>query len=267
MAKNIFHISFLIVCLLTSFSYGQEIAFSPYDFQAEGIYANDLGFIYAVNGCQLTQLDLDGKKLANFSNCSYGDITSVDVSNPHKILLFFKETGTILLLNDQLAEILPPIDLFSLGLTNVSMVAFSPANEIWLYDERNDEMIRIDAQQFTSRHSIPYFFTHSAPLRQLLVNEKTVVAVLSNDGGVQILDHNGRLIRSLPLQPESPIQLFQKQITYSKENQLVIFDFDTYETNKITLADSIKQALIVGKKIIILKEDGTCWYTDSRSFN
>ena len=74
-----------------------------------------------------------------------GSIDQVDVSNPLRPLLFYKDQGLIIVLDNTLSQQKNPISLNELGLYQTSCIANSNFdNGIWLYDVDVNEIIKID---------------------------------------------------------------------------------------------------------------------------
>lgn len=75
------------------------------------------------------------KKTLNYSNYLYGEISSVDISNPLKIVVFYSDFNTVVLLDSQLNE----TDIIQLPY-DVSFVTKGAANNLWLFT-RNTQII------------------------------------------------------------------------------------------------------------------------------
>ncbi len=92
----------------------------------------------------LTKYDEQGKLLFTYNNTVLGDLTSVDASDPFNILLFFSEQQNLVLLDRTLNE-RSSLDLRSTSLNLVSAVAISHDNNIWVYDDFESQLMKIDA--------------------------------------------------------------------------------------------------------------------------
>ena len=67
-------------------------------------------------------------KVLNYSNFLYGNISSVDITNPLKIVVFYKDFNIVVLLDSQLNE----TDVIQLPY-DVSFAAKGTANHLWLF--------------------------------------------------------------------------------------------------------------------------------------
>ena len=111
---------------------------------AEMIAVDPQGNIYAINDATLFKYAPDGNLLHSYNNNLLGNISSIDVDNPMKIMLFYRDAGSILFLNDKLSPIGDMVDLYSKGLTTISLATYSTKNELILYDESNTDLILLD---------------------------------------------------------------------------------------------------------------------------
>ncbi len=91
--------------------------------------------IYIQKENQLIKLDTKtGKQIKSYSNLQLGAISLVDVQNPMKILLYYKEFNSFLFLNSQLSLITNEIDLTSLDIYSCSAIAYSKTNSFFIFD-------------------------------------------------------------------------------------------------------------------------------------
>jgi hypothetical protein len=73
----------------------------------------------------------------------YGKIFSIDATNPLKVLVYYKEFGTILIL-DRLLNVRNTIDLRQQNILQAKAITSSYDNNIWLFDELENKLKKID---------------------------------------------------------------------------------------------------------------------------
>ena len=83
------------------------------------------------------------EKQYDYSNNLIGEIKSIDATNPQKILCFIQDFNRILVLDNTLAEI-NKIDLSTSEYLDVSIVARSNDNQIWLFDPINQVLVKVN---------------------------------------------------------------------------------------------------------------------------
>lgn len=106
---------------------------------------DEVGNIYLIiNESQLKKIDRNGDSVAVFNDIrKYGSIHSVDVTNPLKILVFYKSTSTIVIL-DRLLRVRQVIDLRKSNIQGIKAIRLSYDNNIWLFDELESRIKKID---------------------------------------------------------------------------------------------------------------------------
>jgi hypothetical protein len=82
----------------------------------------------------------------SFSNLHLGKITLVDIINPMKIVVFYKDFNSVILLDDKLNELTDAIDFNSTLLKNISYTATAPNSNLWLFSEDDNRLEIFDYQ-------------------------------------------------------------------------------------------------------------------------
>ena len=98
--------------------------------------ADELGNLFYMTNETLYRKS--GSREFSFSNFDLGTVSQVDVSNPFKILLFYKEFNSVIILDNNLNELSERLDFTGeTAFNNVLFVANSSQNNIWLYADDN----------------------------------------------------------------------------------------------------------------------------------
>jgi len=72
----------------------------------------------------------------NYSNVLLGKITSVNIQNPFKLVVFYKDFNSVILLDNNLNELTNRIDFTKETLFNsVQFVSASSENNLWLFSD------------------------------------------------------------------------------------------------------------------------------------
>ena len=109
------------------------------------IEIDQYGYLYIIDQDNLIKYDSEGHTLYHYSNKLLGNIDQIDISNPLRPLLFYKDQGLIIVLDNTLSQQKEPISLNELGLYQTSCIANSNFdNGIWLYDIDVNEIIKIN---------------------------------------------------------------------------------------------------------------------------
>ncbi len=143
----------LLVLLLVAFSVS-AFAQNDNDCQTiEGVKGTSVsvdpnGNVYVIDGSTLYKLTQNGSEWvkSQYSNFQLGDIASIDVDNPLKIMLFYQDEGMILFLDEKMNPLMEPLNLMDAGMNNISLATYSTDNTIWLYDVVLHDLINVNFQ-------------------------------------------------------------------------------------------------------------------------
>lgn len=204
------------------------------------LYADPNGNIYLVNGSKLSKLDENGKLLRSFDDSFLGDIASVDSDNPMKIMLFYRESGKIVFLDDRLSPVMEPLDLFSHGYSSVTLAAYSTDNLIWLYDAASHELICIDFYcKEKSRNRLN--FSDFEPTQLLARYERSLLMNNPQDG-MYLFDAFGTFLKRIPIPVEKILWYNHTLITYLTPDSIGTYDLvkmENYSDSRPNGADAI----------------------------
>ena len=146
-------------------------------------YTDNLQNIYLISSStnEIKKLDSNGDSVVVFNNTlRYGKIWSLDIANPLKILVYYKDFSTILILDRFLAT-RTIIDLRRLGITQVKAVAQSYDSNIWLYDEGEGKIKKIDENNNV--------LLESADLRLVFDEGLSPTKIIDNNGQLYLYDN------------------------------------------------------------------------------
>ena len=220
------------------------------DQPAQIIAVDPQGYIYAVNDVTLYKYAPDVKLLFTISSSMDGPISSIDVDNPMKIMLFYREAGAIMFLDDKLAPIGNVIDLFSKGLTTISLATYSTKNNIILYDEANTDLIILDFY-YNEKERIHYNFNDFNPVILKDINEQKIYMQDTNDG-IYFFDSFGTYDKSIAILSGFPVQVSKDIIFFVKNNQLYSYNYLNLEVHTLTdLPEDTQQVLVYQNKLIL----------------
>ena len=152
---------------------------------------DNLGNLYLVNNTgQIKKVSSTGDSIAVFNNVrQYGKIGLMDVSNPLKVLLYFRDFGTIVVL-DRFLNTRNTIDLRTQQLFQVNAIGQSYDNNIWVFDELESKLKRIDEDGRVLDESNDFrLMLESAPAPQFIVDQNRVVYLYDSAKGVYMFDY------------------------------------------------------------------------------
>lgn len=161
---------------------------------------DNLGNIFILyESGQLKKLNPNGDSLAVFNNVRrYGKLFSIDVTNPLKILLYYKDFSTIVIL-DRLLNSRATLDLRKLNLYQVKAISQSYDNNIWIFDELESKLKRIsdDGKLLDQSTDFRALFD-SVPSPQYIIDQNKQLYLYDSLKGVYIFDYYGGFKSRIP---------------------------------------------------------------------
>lgn len=164
-----------------------------------------------------------------YSNNLIGEIKSIDATNPQKILCFIKDFNRILVLDNTLAEI-NIIDLSTSDYLDVSVVARTNDNQIWLFDPINQELVKVNdllERQFESNRLSDLNLGMIDPVS--LKERGNLVAMSDPEIGILIFDNFGQFLKLIPEKGIEHFQIFGEYLFFIQNNQYFQYHIKRYE--------------------------------------
>ncbi len=154
---------------------------------------DNLDFIYLItDNNQLKKLDPNGDSVAVFNDVKkYGNPDYIDVTNPLKALLYYKNYSTVVVL-DRLLTVRNNINLRKQNIFYVNNVTLSYDNYIWLFDEEDFKLKKIDETGKLLQASTDWrmlFDTVPAPVK--IIDRDNYVYLYDPQKGFYIFDYYG----------------------------------------------------------------------------
>ena len=160
-----------------------------------GFTVDNLGNIYVLNkGNQLKKLSPNGDSLAVFNDVRrFGKVSFVDVTNPLKIVVYYREFTMVIEL-DRFLNIVNTIDLRKLNILQAKAVGLGYDNNVWVYDELDAKLKRIaDDGSLVDQTTDFRLLFDVAPDPTVLRDQGGYVYLYDTTKGVYIFDHYGAL--------------------------------------------------------------------------
>ena len=201
-----------------------------FDHPCEGITTDLQGNVFVTHGATLGMFSANDAKRLNYSEPTHGDITNVDAGIASKILVFYRESGTITLLNNELAPIGKPLNLLEKSLTTVNLVAMGNPNKIVLYDDANQDLLITDLSLNVLSRTHITFPDDFHPTDMQVVPEHRI-ALLDTLHGICLFDFFGTFEREIPIPGIKAMQLMKDQIIYLKNETLYLYTLPSETTS------------------------------------
>jgi hypothetical protein len=147
---RIISLYFFVLILYPAVTSGQDTTFhlikqKTISGSFKDFYTDNFGNIFLVStNYQIKKLDKNFDSVGIFNDVRrYGDVYTLDVNNPLKMVVYYRDFTTILVL-DRFLNTRNTIDLRNAGITQAKAVAQSYDNNYWVFDELNSRIKKID---------------------------------------------------------------------------------------------------------------------------
>ena len=233
------------------------------------INSDNLGNIYLIKESSIEKYTSEGIFINNYSNKSFGNITSIDVSNPLKILVFYEAFQKVILLDNTLTPTTSSISIESLGYNQVSMVCNSHNNGIWMYNKQNSELIFFDQnfKEINKTENIALRYqNHFNP--SFLIEQNNQIFLNDSSTGILIFDTYGTYFKKISIQGINHFQINGDQLVFTKKNALKSYNIKTFEEEEFMLPTTqIIDARTEKEKLYLLKQNSLEIYNVKKNKN
>ncbi len=175
---------------------------------------DNLDNIYLVsNGNQLKKLYPNGDSAGVFNDVrKYGKLFSIDATNPLKLLLYYQNFSTIVVL-DRFLNIRNVINLRKQNIFNVKAIGTSYDNNIWVFDEGDGKIKKIDdnGQVLSETVDLRMIFD-TIPSPSQLIDQDGFVHLYDPDKGFYIFDIYGALKNKIPFLHWKNVEVIDKKL-------------------------------------------------------
>ncbi len=172
------------------------------------------GELFTINrGNQLKKYNNNGDSIGVFNDVKkYGRLSYVDAQNPWKTILYYEGFETILLL-DKYLKVLGSINLRDKNIFGVKAVATSYDNNIWVFDEREMKIRKLDENGNLLMASVDLRQVFAeVPQPQIIIDRDGLLYLYDAARGIYIFDYYGSFKTLLPFKNWKGIFVFGKTI-------------------------------------------------------
>lgn len=254
----------LVAAIVFSFStsYSQDDSLFRFlkklEYPISSFTVDNLGELYIINtDNQLKKYNEKGDSVGVFNQVTkYGKLSYVEAQNPWKAILFYQNYSTIVLL-DKYLNVLTSINLRQQNIFKVKAVTTSYDNNIWLYDEQENKLKKIDDTGKKLFESVDFrLLFDSVPTPQKIIDDDGFVYLYDPEKGLYIFDYYGSFKIRLPFLNWTDVTVIDKSIYGFDKNNLYRYVPPLPEIKKYILPVDLQNnssLKVSNRKIYILK--------------
>lgn len=236
-----------------------------YPLAAASFSVDNLGNIYILTaGNLLKKLSASGDSLAVFNDVRrFGSVSMIDVTNPLKLILYYRDYSTVVTL-DRFLNRINTIDLRKLGIFQAKAVALSYDNNLWVFDEQSSRLKKIsdDARMLSETNDLRQVFD-VAPVPQRIIDRDGYVYLCDTARGIFVFDYYGAFKTRLDLQGLQDIQVVNNTILARKNGLLLQYKLGSLDLREARLPEGFVAATsvrIMPQGVYALRKEGIFWY-------
>jgi hypothetical protein len=191
---------------------------------------DNLGNIYTIKDEELIKYLSSGKFFGRYSNLQLGSISSVDATNPLKILLYYRDFQQIVFLDNQLSKNSDIVSLQDLGYEQTDLVCASNNNSFWIYNKQNNELIRFNenSKKIAATGNLKQVL--SANLNPNFLTEHNGYLYLNcPETGIYVFDIFGTFSKIISLKNLKNFQVDDEIIYFKKDSNLCSYNYKLFE--------------------------------------
>lgn len=265
--KNVQKIYFRTLLLasfifLYSISYAQDDSLFRFlkkiEYPISSFTVDNLGEIYIINtDNQLKKYNEKGDSVGVFNQVAkYGKLSYVEAQNPWKAILFYQNYSTVVLL-DKYLNVLTNINLRQQNIFKVKAVTTSYDNNIWLYDEQENKLKKIDDTGNKIFESVDFrLLFDSVPTPQKIIDADGFVYLYDPEKGLYVFDYYGSFKNRLPFLDWTDVTVIDKSIYGFDKSNLYRYTPPLPDIKKYILPSALKNnssLKVINNRIYILK--------------
>ena len=222
--------------------------------------ADNLDNIYLVSSTgQLKKINANGDSVAVFNQLrKSGKLSYIDVSNPLRLVLYYKDYSQVVML-DRLLNARNTIDLRKQNIFQVQAICLSYDNKIWLYDEFENKLKKIDEDG--------KLLFETADFRQLFGEAYSFSSVADVNGliylydhvkGIFVFDYYGSLKNRINFTGADHIKISGEYILSVRSDSLIRYKPVIFATESFILPPLFREADLLNytaSRLYMLKND------------
>jgi len=170
------------------------------------------------------------QKQYQFSALQLGEITSVDILNPLKIVLFYKELNTVVILDDKLNEIERVRFNEFADFRDLSFATKAEKNTLWIFNKNSQELEVFDYKQNKT-------LAKSFPIPEKILDMKSNFNYcwILTSKSLKRFNIYGSFLDEFPVNQIFQINFYNKYVLMADEEGLIFFDYKKQKPERLRL--------------------------------
>ncbi|MBI5372732.1 MAG: hypothetical protein HZA79_11985 [Sphingobacteriales bacterium] len=205
---------------------------------------DNLDNIYTLNSHnQVKKYNAAGDSVAAFNDIrKYGRAGLIDVSNPLKILLYYRDFATVLMLDRYLNPV-NTVDLRKQHIFQAKTIAQSYDNKIWVYDELENKLKKIDEDGKLLQETPDFRMLLERSLNPVkIADENRYVYLYDSTYGIYVFDYFGSLKNNIQIRQWQNLKVAGPYIFGSRSDTLFRYEISSFMYDEWKLPGELRTA-------------------------
>ncbi len=207
---------------------------------------DNLDNIYVLNSQnQVKKYNANGDSVAIFNDIrKYGRASLIDVSNPLKVLLYYRDFATVVML-DRFLNPVNTVDLRKENIFQAKTIAQSYDNKIWVYDEVENKLKKIgeDGKLIQETPDFRLLLDQSVNPGKI-ADENQYVYLYDSTKGVYVFDYFGSLKNVIQIRKWKNLKVAGNYIFGSQGDTLYRYEISSFLYDEWRLPVEISSATV-----------------------
>lgn len=222
---------------------------------------DNLDNVYILNTRnRIYKYDSNGDSVAVYNDVKkFGNATLIDVSNPLKVLLYYRDFATVVML-DRFLNSRNTIDLRKQNILQAKAIGQSYDNKIWVYDELENKLKKIDEEGKLLLETPDFrLLLGQSPSPVKIFDENKYVYLYDSLQGVYVFDYYGALKNNIMILRWNNFKVAGKYIFGSRADTLYRYEISTFQYDEWKMPEQIfrsKAFNFSSSRLYALKHDG-----------
>jgi hypothetical protein len=191
---------------------------------------DNLDNLYIVSSTgQIKKFNADGDSVGIYNQVkNFGRLQTIDVTNPLKILLFYKDFSTVVVLDRFLAN-MNTLDLRKSSILQPAAIGLSYDDHIWVFDEYDNKLKKVDQQgnRLSETADLRSVFSQGvAP--QKIISDNGLVYLADTTNGIFIFDNYGSFKKRIALRNWQSIAVNSNRVISTDREAITVYNTVTF---------------------------------------
>lgn len=206
------------------------------------VTADPTGNGYLATGNELWMIGRSDTLFRKYSNIQLGQVTTIDATNPMKVLLYYRDQGRIQFLDNNISQFMDPVSLDVYGLEQATMVCTSYDNGFWVYTPTTFGLVRFDQnmKKTTAIPSMQQLISVPEIRPEMMQESSNKIYITDPDVGIFVFDVFGGYIKTIPIKDVFKFMVLENKLAYLRDDGVYVFDLFTMQEEKWTWPSGIK---------------------------